>query len=93
MKSSSEVVKKSISLSKVVSAWADKLADSKGFGTNFSAYIADLIRRDQEREEQLKLLDPHAFKDSASSKELAEEEIVNAVRKAVRKGRPVHGKF
>lgn len=43
--------KLSISLSHAVYAWAVQLAEKKGFDNNFSAYIADLIRRDREREE------------------------------------------
>lgn len=46
----SETEKLSVSLSKTVYSWAVELADKKGFDTNFSAYIADLIRRDRERE-------------------------------------------
>ncbi len=46
----SQTEKLSVSLSKTVVSWAVELADKKGFDTNFSAYIADLIRRDRERE-------------------------------------------
>jgi hypothetical protein len=56
MRVKSIVIKKSISLSAVVAGWADDLADDKGYGTNFSAYIADLIRRDQERKDELLFL-------------------------------------
>lgn len=45
----SDSEKLSISLSKTVYAWAQELAAAKGFDTNFSAYVADLIRRDQNR--------------------------------------------
>ena len=41
-------VKASVSFSKTVAEWADELAKRKGFEKNFSAYIADLIRRDKE---------------------------------------------
>ena len=44
-------MKRSISLSNVVADWADELAARKGYATNFSAYIADLIRRDKERDD------------------------------------------
>ncbi len=29
-------------------SWGKALAEEKGFGSNFSAYIADLIRRDND---------------------------------------------
>ena len=51
----SDSEKLSISLSKTVYAWAQELAAAKGFDTNFSAYVADLIRRDQEREQARKI--------------------------------------
>jgi hypothetical protein len=85
MTQSSEVVKRSISLSRVVSDWAEGLADAKGFGTNFSAYIADLVRRDKEREDQLKLASQGI--ESSSLKEIAEAEIEQAVHQAIRKHR------
>jgi hypothetical protein len=44
------IVKRSISLSPAVNKWAEELAESRGFGTNFSAFIADLVRRAQENE-------------------------------------------
>jgi Arc/MetJ-type ribon-helix-helix transcriptional regulator len=42
---------KTISLSKVVQSWADEMCALRGFD-NFSAYVADLIRRDKEREQE-----------------------------------------
>lgn len=48
MSRKSQVVKTAISLTPVVLNWAKNLAEKKGFGSNFSAYVADLIRRDQE---------------------------------------------
>jgi len=42
-------VKTSISLSEVVNSWAEEQAAKRGFD-NFSAYIADLIRREKERQ-------------------------------------------
>lgn len=42
------IVKRSISLSPLVNKWAEELAAKRGFGTNFSAFCADLIRREQE---------------------------------------------
>jgi hypothetical protein len=89
MKIKSDVVKRSISLSILVSEWADNLADQKGFGSNFSAYIADLIRRDKEREDALKL----AFSDkdikfSSSKVDRAAAQIVEAVSLAAQKQKP-----
>ena len=48
MSRKSKVVKTAISLSPKVMNWGKTLADEKGFGSNFSAYIADLIRRDND---------------------------------------------
>lgn len=53
-RSKPESAKLSVSLSKTVYGWAVELAEKKGFDTNFSAYIADLIRRDQERDAEKK---------------------------------------
>jgi hypothetical protein len=41
-----------ISLDPVVWDWAQQLMKDKGFNNNLSNYIADLIRRDQERKEE-----------------------------------------
>lgn len=38
-----------ISLAQVVWAQAEFLMERKGFNKNFSAYVADLVRRDHER--------------------------------------------
>jgi hypothetical protein len=46
----SKVIKRSISLSPVIAGWADQLAETKGYGANFSAFIADLIRRSWEQD-------------------------------------------
>lgn len=43
-------VKTSISLSETVNSWAEVLATKQGYD-NFSAYIAELIRRDKKRDE------------------------------------------
>ena len=48
MSRKSQVIKTAISLTPVVLNWAKALAEEKGFGANFSAYVADLIRRDKE---------------------------------------------
>jgi len=45
-----KTIKRSVSFSDKVNNWAEEMADAKGFD-NFSAYIADLVRRDKEREE------------------------------------------
>jgi hypothetical protein len=41
-----------ISLAAVVWDWAQEMMRLKGFNDNISAYVADLIRRDKERQEQ-----------------------------------------
>lgn len=46
----SNIVKRSISLSPTVNTWAEEMAAERGFGTNFSAFIADLVRRAQEKD-------------------------------------------
>ena len=51
MSRKSQVRKTAISLNSVVLGWAKTLAEEKGFGSNFSAYVADLIRRDREHAE------------------------------------------
>lgn len=40
-----------ISLTPLVAQWADEMCAAKGYD-NFSAYVADLIRRDKERHEE-----------------------------------------
>jgi len=42
-----------VSLAKVVWGMAEEMMAAKGFNDNFSAYVADLVRRDQERQAQL----------------------------------------
>jgi hypothetical protein len=77
------VVKKSISLSIVVAEWADALAAKKGFGSNYSAYIADLIRRDQERDSELELV--QSSSETSSSKiTKAADQIVDIIQEAAR---------
>lgn len=44
------IVKRSISLSPLVNQWAEEMAAKRGFGSNFSAFLADLVRRAQEGE-------------------------------------------
>lgn len=44
------IVKRSISLSPRVNEWAEELAEKRGFGTNFSGFLADLVRRAQEQD-------------------------------------------
>ena len=82
----SGVIRKSISLSRAVSDWADELSHKKGFGTNFSAYIADLVRKDKERESHTKLPLPGQLVEASSMKEIAEKEIAVELRKAAQKG-------
>lgn len=44
---------RTISLSKVVNKWADEMMERKGY-ENFSAYMAELIRRDKEQDDNRK---------------------------------------
>jgi hypothetical protein len=44
-----------ISLAEVVYQTAEEMMEAKGYNGNFSAYLADLIRRDKEREAEKKL--------------------------------------
>lgn len=41
-----------ISLSALVNEWAEEMCAKRGFEDNFSAYVADLIRRDKDRQEE-----------------------------------------
>jgi hypothetical protein len=77
------VVKKSISLSIVVAEWADGLAAKKGFGSNYSAYIADLIRRDREKDEELQLIQASA-ETSPHKINKAADQIVDIIQEAAR---------
>ena len=45
------IIKRSVSFSPLVNKWAQEMAEQRGFGSNFSAFIADLVRRAQENEE------------------------------------------
>lgn len=45
-----ETVRTTISLAKVVQNMADERMEALGFNGNLSAYVADLIRRDKERQ-------------------------------------------
>ena len=77
------VVKKSISLSIVVAEWADGLASKKGFGSNYSAYIADLIRRDKERDDELDLGQSPSGSSSHKITKAADQ-IVDIIQEATR---------
>ncbi|HEY5910857.1 MAG TPA: hypothetical protein VJA21_09675 [Verrucomicrobiae bacterium] len=48
-------VRTTISLAAVVWARADRMMQYKGFNGNFSAYVADLIRRDQAKDEKARI--------------------------------------
>jgi hypothetical protein len=77
------VIKKSISLSLVVAGWADTLALKKGFGSNYSAYIADLVRRDKEKDDEMQLI--HGSSETSSRKlNKAADQIVDIVQEAAR---------
>jgi len=77
------VVKKSISLSLVVAEWADTLASKKGFGSNYSAYIADLIRRDKERDDELQVGQTSSGTSSHKITKAADQ-IVDIIQEAAR---------
>jgi hypothetical protein len=79
VKANSTIVKRSISLSKIVSGWADELAAKKGFGSNFSAYMADLVRRDRDREIESELRNVSFLK-----KKQAADAIVDLVQETAR---------
>ena len=68
MSRKSQVIKTAISLTPVVLNWAKALAEEKGFGSNFSAYVADLIRRDQEHSQ------------AGKSRELDEYRVRNEIK-------------
>jgi hypothetical protein len=52
MSRTTEDRRKTVSLAKVVWDMAEQNMKDRGFNDNFSAYIADLIRRDKEREDE-----------------------------------------
>ena len=57
-----------VSLARVVWDMAEEQMKAKGFNDNFSAYVADLIRRDRERaEEKQANLGPGGWPASRSS--------------------------
>lgn len=63
-----------VSLAQVVWDWAEDLMEAKGYNDNFSAYVAELIRRDKEREDEKKAAAPvPAEHDRPSSKHVRSE--------------------
>jgi hypothetical protein len=86
-KANTDIVRKSISLSGAVAQWADDLAHEKGFGTNFSAYIADLIRHDRQRAEQSRAFSMAGEMPQVNSltKGQAAEQVVAVVQKMARR--------
>ena len=74
-KPQSNNVRTSVSLHKKVGQWADEMMEARGFD-NFSAYVADLIRRDKEGEAAKSSTDPRAksvfAKESAKRQKLGE---------------------
>ncbi len=44
------IVKRSVSFSPTVNAWAEQMARARGQQTNFSAFLADLIREARDRQ-------------------------------------------
>ena len=49
MKPKSKNIKKIVSLTPVVMRWGNKLMKERGFGDDFSEFVADLIRRQKEK--------------------------------------------
>ena len=49
MKKSRQDKRTTVSLAKVIWTMAKEMMAVKGFNDNFSAYVADLVRRDKER--------------------------------------------
>ena len=74
-------VQRNISLSRAVAEWAEELASRKGHGSNFSGYIADLIRRDKEKQDELNLAaEDKKFEPTAETMEAVYDQIVNAAQ-------------
>ena len=71
----SNVVKRSVSFSPTVNAWAEEMVQSRGQENNFSAFLADLVREARERE---------AGEESANSSasQAARNKIVKTVKNA-----------
>lgn len=71
------VIKHSISFSPEVNQWAQDLAKNNGFGTNFSAFFADLIRKSKREEDRERVPDVKdqraALNEANSSNELRDE--------------------
>jgi len=55
-----------VSLDNVVWQWAVESMRKRGYNSNFSAYVAGLIRRDKEREDDRQLALAKAASDSAA---------------------------
>jgi hypothetical protein len=92
MKLKPVMVHRNVSLPKAIADWADDLATRKGHGSDFSAYVADLIRRDKERHEELKMMAMgRKVGPSAGSLQAAYAQIVGVInggRQGARRGRP-----
>ena len=67
-----------ISLATVVWDMAEEMMARKGFNENFSAYVADLVRRDQERAAAMEMRDAPSSKGSTDHPVV---EIVKSYRK------------
>ena len=59
-----------ISLAQVVWGMAEEMMAAKGFNDNFSAYVADLVRRDKERAEAARPATPMALVDRPALNEI-----------------------
>ncbi len=74
-------VQRNISLSRAVAEWAEDLASRKGHGSNFSGYIADLIRRDKEKQDESNLAAKgKQLEPAAEMMEAVYDQIINTVQ-------------
>lgn len=74
------VVKHSISLDPKVSGWADELANEWGYATNFSAFVAELVRRAKTSDDAFKKNNANTLNEFSSTpgRDLAEKMIDDA---------------
>ena len=67
-----------VSLASVVWQMAEELMETKGFNDNFSAYVADLIRRDQERIQAASNVPPIRYATPAAAETLNDKPVADA---------------
>lgn len=63
-----------LSLNPLVKSWGYELAKEEGYGNNFSAFIADLIRRAREKRHEMQMA-------NKASRELARDVERGALQK------------